>query len=57
MTDDLTTVPCSKCQQKAVEVIYAAERLRRGWYCPACRNFMPAIRRERILIGGKINQV
>ena len=40
---------CPKCGQPAKEVIHAEQQRRKGWYCPACQHFDPAIGRERLL--------
>ena len=45
----MTTKPCPKCGHKAVEVINAGENVRKGWYCPHCKHFDPAIGRERVV--------
>ena len=42
----LATKPCEKCGAEAQEVIHAERKIRRGWYCPACRHFDKAIFRE-----------
>jgi len=43
---DLAVVPCPQCLSPAAQVIYAAVNRRRGWYCPKCGHFKPAIGRE-----------
>jgi hypothetical protein len=47
MTDNLKAIACPQCAGKAAQVIYAERRVRKGWYCPACRHFTPAVLRER----------
>ena len=52
MTDNMTTKDCPSCGKVAVEVISYArsdkpEGVRIGWYCSFCRNWDPAIGRER----------
>jgi len=45
--DKLHTIPCPKCGAEAKEVVYAEQKLRRGWYCKKCSTFTAAILRER----------
>ena len=47
MNAGLEAITCSVCGHKATQVIYAERRVRKGWYCPACRHFTPAVLRER----------
>jgi rubredoxin len=47
--DTLDRIVCPSCGGPAVEVIYAQQKLRRGWYCPQCGHFEKALRRERII--------
>ena len=44
-----TVIVCGCCGAQAEEVIHAEARIRRGWYCPACKEFTKAILRERLL--------
>ena len=44
----MRTKPC-QCGGVMVEVIYAANKSRTGWYCPACQAFDKAVGRERKL--------
>jgi uncharacterized protein YbaR (Trm112 family) len=44
---DLHTIPCPKCRQPAGQVIHAESQTRKGWWCAACREWIPAILRER----------
>ena len=46
MIDDLKTITCPKCGEKAKEIIHAAENKRRGWYCESCHHFEKTILRE-----------
>lgn len=49
---DLATRPCA-CGQVMEEVIRAdvpnQNGIRTGWYCPACRDYIEAVGRERIV--------
>ena len=45
--DDLRTITCPKCGNKAKEIIHAAENKRRGWYCESCKHYEIAILREK----------
>mgnify|MGYP003631240382 FL=1 len=38
---------CDKCGKKTVLVFYAAEEVTRGFFCWFCKNFDPAIGREK----------
>lgn len=44
---------CPKCNYTPMsEITYAAEGIRRGWWCEQCGYFDQAIGRERIIEGG-----
>jgi len=45
--DEMSTIACPKCRKEAQEVINAEQRIRKGWWCPACNHFENAIHRER----------
>jgi len=52
MSDNMQTKDCPSCGKVAVEVISYArsdkpEGVRVGWYCSFCRNWDPAIGREK----------
>lgn len=46
---DLEFMDCTICKQPAKEIIGAAAKVRQGWYCIPCENFMKAYQRERKL--------
>jgi len=49
MTDDaLKYRPCPN-GHIAEQVIAAAEQCRRGWWCPVCNHWDPALYRERLI--------
>ncbi len=50
MIDDLKTITCPKCGEKAKEVIHAEKNIRRGWYCTKCQHFEKALFRERKVV-------
>ena len=48
--DDLSEIRCEKCGEQMVQIIYAAEKRRRGWYClPPSNYFKKVTGRERLL--------
>lgn len=51
---NLTTYDCP-CGQKAREVIWAEKKIRRGWYCRHCGNFIKALARERVIEGPPVH--
>jgi hypothetical protein len=41
---------CPKCGEPMEEVIAAQAQQRNGWYCVACKEFIKATGRERLII-------
>ncbi len=49
LTDDMRTKSCT-CGKTLQEIINAEEKVRVGWWCPACNAFDKAILRERVWV-------
>jgi hypothetical protein len=49
MTTTLKGIPCPSCGKNATEVLDLEKWIRTGWYCSACKNYIQAIGRERVI--------
>ena len=45
---EFKTIPCP-CGKTATEVLNLEQWLRTGWYCPACKGYIQAIGREKVI--------
>ena len=46
---EFKTVPCPNCGKHATEVLNLELWIRTGWDCPACKGYIAAIGRERVI--------
>jgi hypothetical protein len=46
---EFKTVPCPNCGKNATEVLNLEVWIRTGWYCPACKGYIAAIGREKVI--------